>query len=845
MTESGEDHHHRPRWDVSLRKRLENHFENWGRVSARHRWPIIGSMVALALALGSQLPQLETDTSTVSFLRSDDPARVVYSSFLEQFGNDQLIVIALRPPRIFEPEFIAKLHEIHRAVDSEVPFVADVTSLVNVRETRGEGDELIVRDLLEGSPLDAEQLLVIRERALANPLYQDYLISEDHRTTTLVVELEAYSEEFRTGDTLGGFDEVESVELLGLTGEQESEAVAALESLLDQFRSDDLEIHIAGGPILAARLSSEMMVNMPIFMGLSLLAVGVFLFALFRRASAVFLPLLVVLLSIISTFGAMALFGMRLGIPTQILPSFLLAVGVGGSVHLLTVFFRAYDAGQSREEALAHALNHSGLAIVMTALTTAGGLVSFLAAEVLPVAELGIIAPLGVGLGLTYCMVLLPALLHTIPLKRLAPRESGRVGWIERALLWTGDRCVRYPKTVLACMSAIMLIAIVGITRLTFSYDPVSWFPSDDPVRIATEFVNAELGGSVSLEILVNTGKENGLHEPSLLKRLDELSLRSVQIESVGDVSVRKVTSIVGVVKEIHQALNENRADYYSIPNSRELVAQELLLFENSGTDDLEQLVDSQFQRARLTMNLPSASPSFYQPFIARVEALARETLGPDVEITITGFASLMTRSLNAISTSLLRSYVIALLIITPLMCLVLGTFRTGMVAMVPNLAPIVLILGLMGWTGIPLDTFTLLIGSIAIGLAVDDTIHFMHVFRKFYEELGDTQSAVRETLRTTGHALLVTSVVLSLSFFVYAFASLSNLVTFGLLTGTTIIFAFIADITLSPALMALSTHGDRAAARRTKRTRAAPLEGHPDADEQPPLSARADDVSS
>jgi len=834
MTESVEDHHRQPRWDVSLRTWLENRFENWGRVSARKRWPIIGAMVALALALGSQLPRLEIDTSTESFLRPDDPARIVYSSFLEQFGNDQLIIIALRPPRIFDPGFLATLDELHRAVAREVPFVADVTSLVNVRETRGDGDELIVRDLLEGSPLDTEELQAISERAFANPLYQNFLFSEDQRTTTLVVELEAYAEEGESEKLLAGFEEVEGHESLGLSGEQESEAVQALEALVDRYRSDSLEVYLAGGPIMASRLASEMMVNMPVFMSLSLVAVGVFLFALFRRASAVFLPLVVILLSIVSTFGAMGLFGMRVGVPTQILPSFLLAVGVGGSVHLLVVFFRGYDAGQSREEALAHALHHAGLAIVMTALTTAGGLVSFLAAEVLPVAELGIIAPLGIGLGLTYCMVLLPALLHTIPLKRLAPREPGRVGWIEPVLLWTGDQCVRHPKTVLAWMSAILLFAIVGITRLTFSYEPLSWFPEDDPVRIATEFVNSELGGSVSLEVLVDTGTENGLHEPLLLRRLDELSDRTLQIEGEGHIRVSKVTSIVGVVKEIHQALNENRADYYAIPDRRELVAQELLLFENSGTDDLEPLVDSQFQRARLTMNLPSGSPSFYQPFIARVTALAREILGPDIEITLTGFASLMTRSLDAISTSLLRSYLIALAIITPLMFLVLGTLRTGIAAMVPNLAPIILILGLMGWMGIPLDTFTLLIGSIAIGLAVDDTIHFMHIFRKFYEELGDTQSAVRETLRTTGHALLVTSVVLSLSFFVYAFASLSNLVTFGLLTGVTVIFAFIADITLSPALMALSTHGDRAAARRTERQRDSQIEGHIEVDPLP-----------
>jgi hypothetical protein len=411
-------------------------------------------------------------------------------------------------------------------------------------------------------------------------------------------------------------------------------------------------------------------------------------------------------------------------------------------------------------------------------------------------------------------MVLLPALLHVIPLKRLDPREAGRPDRIERVLLWTGDRCVRYAKTVVAFMSAILLFAAVGITRLGFSYDPISWFPADDPIRVATELVNAELGGSVSLEVMVDSGKEEGLQEPSLLGRLDLLAERSKTIEGVGNIRVGKVTSIVDVSKEIHQALNENRADHYAIPDSRELAAQELLLFENSGSDDLEQLVDSRFRRARLTMNLPYASPTDYQPFIARVEALAHETLGDDVEVAMTGFAALMTRSLNAVSTSLQRSYLIALAIITPLMFLLLGSFRTGAAAMVPNLAPIILILGLMGWLGIALDTFTLLIGGIAIGLAVDDTIHFMHVFRKYYDESHDTPAAVRETLRTTGHALLVTSIVLSLSFFIYAFASLTNLVKFGLLTGVTIIFAFIADITLSPALMALSTRGDRQADR-------------------------------
>jgi predicted RND superfamily exporter protein len=274
--------------------------------------------------------------------------------------------------------------------------------------------------------------------------------------------------------------------------------------------------------------------------------------------------------------------------------------------------------------------------------------------------------------------------------------------------------------------------------------------------------------------------------------------------------SVSKTLSVANMAKEIHQALNANDAAHYTIPQSRQLVAQELLLFENSGSDDLEDLVDSPFSLGRLTIKLPYAPPLLYEGFIAKAVALTEATLGSEVTITPTGFVTLMTRSLNAVTISMLRSYIIALAIITPLMFLLLGSIRGGLIAMVPNLTPIIVTLGLMGWLGIPLDVFTLLIGSIAIGLAVDDTIHFMHNFRKYHEQSDDVRQAVRETLQTTGHALLVTSVVLSLSFFMFMLASLQNLVVFGSLTGLTIITAFIADVTIAPALMALNAGGGR-----------------------------------
>jgi predicted RND superfamily exporter protein len=821
------DRRSRQRWDVALRERIETGLEAWGHIVAQHRWSTIVIMLLIALAFASQLPKVELETSTDSMLLKDDPARVVYNEFRKQFGREEPIIVAIRPPEVFDLRFLEKLRALHEELEERVPNLDEVLSLVNARETRGEGNELIVRELLEDWPQTPQDLASLRQRVLANPLYRNLLISDDAQTTTILIKTSAYSSEKGELDDLAGFDEPATDdpsptdEPAFITGRENEELMRAVNEVVTPYRSPDFEVYMAGGPVTGSRLVGEMRDNITLFSALSMAAVAALLFALFRRVFAVFLPLLVISLSIISTFGVMGLLGVPLGLPTQILPSFLLAVGVGATVHILVIFFQGYDRGASPEDAIAEALGHSGLAVIMTALTTAGGLVSFVVAELAPVAVLGMFAPAGVMLGLVYCLVLLPATLTAVPLRRRrVPVIDERPGWIERFLVWNGDQCVKYPWTVVICMSAILIMSIIGATRLTFIYDPVRWFPEADPIRTDTELIDRELRGSVALEITVDTGEENGLHDPKVLNGLDQLRVLSESFQGEGGLYVGKTVSIADTVKEIHQALNENRSEYYTIPEDRQLIAQELLLFENSGSDDLEDLVDSQFQKARFTLKLPYVPPLLFDGFIRRTVDSFRQVLGDDVKITPTGFCTVITRALNALSTSMIRSYTIALMIITPLMFLLLGNLRGGTAAMVPNLAPIIVTLGVMGWTGIPLGIFTLLIGSIAIGLAVDDTIHFMHNFRKYYEKIGDVRLAVRETLRTTGHALLVASVVLSLAFFIYMFASLSNLVIFGLLTGFTIATAFIADITVSPALMALSIRGDHRATARAERRR-------------------------
>jgi hypothetical protein len=798
-----------------MRERIERAFEAWGHVVYRRAWVIIALCLAAAGGLITQLPRLELDTSTESFLKKNDPIRLTYDAFREQFGTDQRVLIAIEPPEVFDLDFLKRLRAFHQDLEDEVPKLQEVSSLINARDTRGEGDQLIVEDLLEDWPASEEALARVRERALANPLYRDQLLDREARLTTVVLEFDTYSSLDAPDDTLAGFDDSAAPAAEAprpfLTGEENSAVVLAIEEVVQRYEAPDFRIHMAGVPIMMHEFQVWMVRDMSKFTLLAVATIGLFLAVLFRRVVGVALPLLVAVLSVGTTFGLIAALGYAIMLPQQILPSFLLAVSVGGTVHLLVIFFQHLARGNSRRDAIAHALGHSGLAIVMTSLTTAGGLSSFVAAELAPIAQLGITAPLGVLIALIFTLLLVPALLAVFPLR--ADRGETQAGRRTRsALVAVGDLATRHALAVALIWVGLLGASALGAAQLRFSHQPLLWFPEETPFRQATELMNDRMRGSMYMEVLVDSGAENGLHEPELLNRLDEMRRWAGGVQR-GDIYVGKTVSIVDVVKEIHQALNENRADFHTIPQDRQLVAQELLLFENSGSDDLADVVDSQFRVARFNMKLPFEDAIQYAPFMDTVEENFARILGDQASFRLTGLMAIMARTFTAVMHSMAWSYVIAFLVITPLMVLLIGNVRVGMLSMIPNLAPILITLGVMGWLGLPLDAFTLMIGGIAIGLAVDDTIHFMHNFRRYYERSGDVRDAVRQTLSTTGQAMLFTSLVLSTGFFIYALATLRNLVTFGLLTGFTIIVAFLADALLAPALMALVVGRERVAA--------------------------------
>ena len=761
-------------------------------------------MLALSFVFISSLPRITVDTSTEGFLHKKDPALLQYEAFKEQFGQDEMIMVVVKTKDIFSFASIEKLKKLHTELENTMPHLNDITSLINARNTRGKGDQLIVEDLFENWPKDEAELASIKNTAVNSEMYKNLLLSEDLSLTTIIVEPSAY-EKSADINVLDGFsdEEVSKESLEFLSDHSKSEMVKRANEIAAEFSTAEFEVFIAGTLAVNDYIKKSIQKDMQKFVKLVLLMMAIFLFVVFRRISGVILPIFVVLISLLTTVGIMALSGTPITIPTQILPSFLLAVGIGATVHFLAMFFKDFNKNSSKSKAISFALGHSGLPIIMTSLTTAAGLLSFSTAEIAPIADLGVFAAVGIMIALINTIILLPAILAILPLKVVKEKHAHKSEKMDKFLLYVTDFSLDHAKKIIFASFVIFVVFLYFALGLEFKHDPLSWQPDSSPIKIATHVVDANLKGSVTMEVIIDTKKDNGLYSSELLTKIDSIRKKAEAIEH-DKYFVGKGWSVVEVLKEIHRALHANKQDYYALTDNDALIPQEFLLFENSGSDDLEDLVDSRFSKARLTLKLPWMEASEYEELGQELKSLMKAELGDEIEVTITGMVPLFQRTLVAAMNSMAMSYAIAFVLISLMMIILLGSVKMGLVSMVPNVLPVVMTLGFMNMAGMPLDIFTMLVGAIVIGLSVDDTVHFFHNYARYHHQKVGLKKAVEDTMLGTGRAMTATTIVLSLGFFVYAFASLSNLINFGILTGGAIIVALLSDIILAPALLKL-----------------------------------------
>ena len=803
------------------RNKCEAWFGNLGVSVYRHPVICVFLVFFVVAALSVNLRNIRLDMSTESFLDQNSSAIQAYNQFRDTFGRAELIIVAIEADDVFAPHVLDQIKSLQEKLEVGIPHVALVDSLLNARKISGGEDELLVEELFEAWPEGAASLAELKTFALSNRLYLNRFINEETNITNIFIQLDVFYRD---------------KEKDGLVKVGQKEVITALEHLRDVLaeqnlsneNGDSLAVSIAGSPVVTATLTTTMMDDIRFFVMLVVGVIAIVLFLLYRRIVGVVLPLVTVILSVLSTVSLMTLFNQPLQLPTAVLPSFLLAVGVGDSIHFLTLFFRHYDTHGNKEDAVRYTMGHSGLAMLMTSLTTAAGLGSFAGAEIVPVANLGIFTAAGVMLAFLYTIIMLPALLAIIPLKQRSysnrnsnsndeqiMQGSNHQGDLDNKLGkktlfdYVIDGCchmaITRPKATVLGSILLLTLSFFACSQLYFSHNPIKWFPEESDLRRSVTAVDGKMGGSVSVEVVLDTQVAEGVYSPEFLMGV-ERAIQKINGYKNPHFDIGNIVSITDIVKETHQALNGNDKAYYSIPNDRHLVAQELFLLEISGGEELFKLVDRNYQVARLTIVIPWIDTLYYKNFILDIESLIQEAMPPslDVAVSSTGIVPLLGQTLQGVINSTVASYLIAFIVITIMMVLLLGSVKLGLISMIPNVLPIAMAMGLMYLMSVPLDMFTMLIGSIAIGLTVDDTVHFMHNFRRYVGINGDVEWAISRTLHTTGRAMLTTSLVLSAGFLVLISSEMKNFFNFGVLTAFTIFLALIADFIIAPALMML-----------------------------------------
>jgi uncharacterized protein len=776
----------------------ERNFGRLGLAMGKHPWRWLLACLLVIGALASQLGLLKQDSSIEGFLPKQADVIRTYVQFKETFGRDETFVITIETDDPYTQKFATRLHALQQQLLDEVPFISKVDSLANARYTHGADDTLFVDDLLpEILPSDPADVQKLKRYALTNENYRNFLIAEDGHLVALIVRLNSFEYwKNKKGEMHRRY--LEEADL--------HSAYLKLSDIVSQHRGViSNEIDLTGGMPLSLELSELTRQDFIVLSGLANLIIGIVLFVVFKRSSGVILPLIVMAFAVIITMSLMAVFGTPMQVSTSILPAFLLAVSVGDSIHLLTIFYRYYDEGDDKIQALAKAMEHCGIGMLFTSVTTAAGLLSFATSELTLIAALGVYGAIGTMVALLLTISMLPCLIALGSIKRKPLHHDQGTG-MTRFLTWSAWFSIRHAK-IIVLVAVVLLAVSAGIaSQLKFSHYPLAWLPQDNAFTVALKKYEERMGSTSSIEVLLDTGKDRGILNPGLLRAVDEVQQELVTWRTE-HYRIAKAISINSIIKETNRALHDNDEAHYSIPDDPMLISQELFMVEMDEPDDLYNVVDQDYRIARLTITSNWLDGVYMRPLLDKIEARLKEATAPyDVTLSFTGLAPIMGVTFAEMLHSTAKSYGVAAISITLMMVVLIGSFKLGLLSMIPSLLPILIVLAVMQLLGIPLDMLTMLIGSIAIGLTVDNNIHFMHGFRRLYVKTGDPLYAVRETLMSTGRAMLITSIVLSLGFLVYVHAQMTIMVGFGIITAGCIALALIGSYLVAPALMVLTS---------------------------------------
>ena len=727
------------------------------RFVIRHPVLVLMLIGLLTLVFAAKLPELRFQTSIYDLAIENLPESVYYRQFKKTFGSEEMILVVAKVDDLFAPGTFKRLSEISNAV-SKIKGVKRVLSLPGIKQdmdltqrwTPGEFRKII-------KPID---------------LFKKNFLSEDQKTTVMTVLLDDISDK--------------------------TPVIQAIQKLLDK-ENRALSLYQIGMPLVSKALADYTVSDFQKLPPVSFLMMALVLLFLFRDVRSVLIPSGSVLFALIWTFGMMAWTGTPLSLLTMIVPIFLIAVGTAYCMYILSAYRSEAEAAQSSKEAVYGCFIHVRFPTILAVITTIIGIGSLMLNRIHSIRAFSTFSCLGLLSLLVMLLFGVPAVLSVLPLQRKGKTKTITDGGPVNFFLGKIIRVnIKRRKWVLLSALLVSAIAISGITRIHVETNPVGFFKEHTPISRNFADVARQTSGSFPVNVVLKAHEEGYFENPAHLAQLVK-----IQAFLNGLDGVDKTVSLADFLKLVNFATNEYEKKAYTLPEEPFEVRMLINSYKTMlGQEMFKRFMDMDMKQANILLRTHISGSGDFLALKEKISHYLRKNFKENFDVHVTGFGIVISQSSQLLTRGLVKSLSLTLVLIIAAMSLLFLSVRVGFMAIVPNLFPIVISFGFMGWFGIELSVATSLIASIAIGLAVDDTIHYLVRYNEEFKKDLDKDRALRDTLLAVGRPIISTTLAISLGFSILMFSHFEPTAVFGLLMVVTMIAALAGALLILPSVM-------------------------------------------
>lgn len=758
----------------------------WTKVAGiilRNRYLVLIGIAIITALLASQMKYMKFSYTEANLLPENHEANLEYNKFLEVFGEEgNLVILGIKDSTVFTP---AKFNAWNSLVNQfndldEIDFtlsIADVQKLKADRKQR----KFILEPLYENEPSTTEEVQTIKKQLFEKlPFYDNLLFNKETGTlqTAIYIKKEIINTPKRRDFTFN-----------------------TLIPIIEKFEEDyNVDVRISGMPYIRTLNAQNIQDEIILFVGGALLITAVIFFFFFRSYRATFITLLVVMVGVTWAFGFIGLFRFEITVLSALIPPLIIVIGVPNAVFLINKYQQEIKKHGQQAKALQRVISKIGNATLMTNITTASGFATFVFVKSSLLREFGILASVNIVSIFILALLIIPIIYSFMPLPKKKHLNHLETRWIENVVNWMeqtvkNQRIAIYFATVL-----VIVLGIIGVYKIRVSGSLIEDMPKSKGFYKDIKFFEKEFGGIMPLEIFIDTKKEKGVMKLSTLKKMDELN---ETLETFPELS--KPISAVNLVKYSKQAYYKGNPKYYQLPTSQE----QSYIFsytKNSNSDAgmLNTFVDSTGRYARITTFMKDIGTDKMDVIQQRLKAvIAKEFPAEKYSVSITGKALVFIKGTNYLINNLVFSLSLAILLIALFMAWMFRSPQMILISLIPNILPLLITAGLMGFLDIPIKPSTILVFSIAFGISVDDTIHFLAKYRQeLMSNKWKIKPSVYAALRETGVSMFYTSIVLFFGFLVFTLSSFGGTIALGGLVSVTLLLAMVSNLLLLPSLL-------------------------------------------